>query len=281
MELTHISEVPAKNPEVEKLSQEAQGLLEKAKTILVRSADEYAQAGAVFAAIKQRRKEVEAERKKRTDPINQSLKLINADFRAIDETLEAAGRPYEAGMLAYKKQEEQQRREAEEAARKERLRIEEEARKQADEEMAKLEAAKEAQKVALENALRHAAAAEAAEESQSPLAAYVAKAQAERAALEAEQAGQEILDARQSTENALRHAATAPLAVTVLAGPAARAAGTSFRTTWKFRIVDPALIPREYLIHNEQMLGALARTTKAPSTIPGVEFYAEQSIGGR
>jgi len=278
MELTHISEVPAKNPEVEKLSQEAQGLLEKAKTILVRSADEYAQAGAVFAAIKQRRKEVEAERKKRTDPLNQSLKLINADFRAIDETLEAAGRPYEAGMLAYKKQEEQQRREAEEAARKERLRIEEEARKQAAEEMAKLEAAKEAQKIALE---KLEAAEKATEESQSPLAAYVAKAQAERAALEAEQAGQEILDARQSTENALRHAATAPLAVTVLAEPAARAAGTSFRTAWKFRIVDPALIPREYLIPNEQMLGALARTTKAPSTIPGVEFYAEQSIGGR
>jgi hypothetical protein len=267
MELISLAEIDQqqpKNPEVEKLSQEAQGLLERAKTIIVSSAEEYAQAGQIYAAIKQRRKDVEAERKKRTDPLNMSLKLINADFRAIDEILEAAGKPYENGMLAYKHEEERQRLAAKRAALEEQKRIEEEARKLAAEEMAKLEAAKQAAK----------AAEVATEQAANPLAAYVAKAQAE-------QAEQAIADARQATENALRTAAMAPAAVTVNYPPLAKAAGTSFRTAWKYRIVDAALIPREYLIPNEQMLGALARTAKAPSTIPGVEFYAEKSIGGR
>jgi len=80
--------------------------------------------------------------------LNQALKLINADFKAIDETLEAAGKPYEQGMLAYKREEDALRAQAEKEAQKERLRLENEARAKAAEEMKKLEEAKKAQEAA-------------------------------------------------------------------------------------------------------------------------------------
>ncbi len=57
--------------------------------------------------------------------------------------------------------------------------------------------------------------------------------------------------------------------------------GTSLRRTWKFRIVDVSLIPREYLIANEMMLGMVARTHKENASVPGVEFYAEASASLR
>ena len=47
---------------------------------------------------------------------------------------------------------------------------------------------------------------------------------------------------------------------------------------WKFRIVDVAKIPREYMIPNELALGQIARGTKGALKIDGVEFYSEESI---
>ncbi len=47
---------------------------------------------------------------------------------------------------------------------------------------------------------------------------------------------------------------------------------------WKCRVVDPKLVPREYLIVNEGLLNTMARSKdfdKAMANIPGVEFYQE------
>jgi len=57
-----------------------------------------------------------------------------------------------------------------------------------------------------------------------------------------------------------------------------RVAGVSTREIWKARIVDESLIPRKYLVVNEKMLGDIARSTKGAVEIPGVEFYAEETI---
>ena len=73
----------------------------------------------------------------------------------------------------------------------------------------------------------------------------------------------------------------APRAVQVAAPPKVTAAGTSFRTVWRFKVVDLAQVPREYMILNEQMVGALARSTKGAMAIPGIEIYEEKTIGGR
>jgi len=54
--------------------------------------------------------------------------------------------------------------------------------------------------------------------------------------------------------------------------------GTSTRQNWKYRVMDFTLIPREYMIHNDAMLKSIARSTKGASTIPGIEFYPEDSL---
>lgn len=57
-----------------------------------------------------------------------------------------------------------------------------------------------------------------------------------------------------------------------------KASNESFREIWKFRIVDESIIPREFLIVDEKLLGATARNTKGKFKIPGVEFYSEKTV---
>ena len=60
--------------------------------------------------------------------------------------------------------------------------------------------------------------------------------------------------------------------------PVSSVAGISVRKAWKYRIVDAALIPREYVLINETLLGNIARSTKGELKVPGVEFYADNVI---
>jgi hypothetical protein len=250
--------------EIKSLTDEAQSLLENAKTIRANTPDEYRAVGAVYADIKNKIKLVEAERVRRTGPINESLRIINSDFKAISETLKSALMPYERALLAYKQEEERQRIAAESAARIERERIEAECRAKAEEERQKFDELK-----------RQAEdAAKAQEVPLTGLAAFVAEEEA--AALQAE-----IDAARIATENAIRETAMAPRQVVIQAPPKVTAAGTSFRSVWKFKVVDLAQVPREYMILNGQMVGALARSTKGAMQIPGIEIYEEKTIGGR
>ena len=52
--------------------------------------------------------------------------------------------------------------------------------------------------------------------------------------------------------------------------------GMSYRTTWKFRIVNPALIPREYLVPDEVKIGGVVRALKDQCRINGVQVYSER-----
>lgn len=65
----------------------------------------------------------------------------------------------------------------------------------------------------------------------------------------------------------------APVAVTVIP----KVEGLARKTLWKYRIKDINLIPREYMIPNEVMLGQVARATKGTLPIAGIEFYEEKS----
>ena len=44
-------------------------------------------------------------------------------------------------------------------------------------------------------------------------------------------------------------------------------------TYWKFKIVDPKLIPREYMCPDEVKIGQLVRALKNATNIPGIEAY--------
>lgn len=60
----------------------------------------------------------------------------------------------------------------------------------------------------------------------------------------------------------------------IVAPKVERTAGIGIRKDWKARVVDPMLVPREFLVVDLVKLGKYARTMKEMARVPGVEFYA-------
>lgn len=71
----------------------------------------------------------------------------------------------------------------------------------------------------------------------------------------------------------------APVAVyvppVVLPSSVQKAKGVSSQQLWKFKITNPELIPREYLVVNEQAIGQVVRALKDKTVIPGIAVYPE------
>jgi hypothetical protein len=95
-----------------------------------------------------------------------------------------------------------------------------------------------------------------------------------RQAAELEEAG------HTEAAEALIEAPVAPAPVHV-ATAVPKVSGVTQTVHWKFRIVNAALIPREYLIPDEKAIGARVRTLKKDANIPGVEPYPEHSTSSR
>jgi hypothetical protein len=51
--------------------------------------------------------------------------------------------------------------------------------------------------------------------------------------------------------------------------------GVASQQTWKFRITDVSLIPREYMVPDEKTIGQIGRAMKEKANIPGIQFYPE------
>jgi len=230
---------------------------------VIKTADEYTAAGANFAAIKAKITALEAERTSITQPINAGLRKINDLFKGATEQLNRALGIIEAPMRGYVREQDDIRAAAVRAAQAEsdRLRREQEAAQAVA--MAELDAARKVEREAAQ-ALATA----------NPFLAAARASQADAATAAAQVA-------RESAEAAIREShrlAFAPPAVEV---PAARAAGTKVMRPWKYEITDPSLLPREFLIANEQLIGATVRTLKGDAKIAGVRVYQDLSIGGR
>jgi len=74
----------------------------------------------------------------------------------------------------------------------------------------------------------------------------------------------------------------APAPVPVIVPSAVqRTQGVAARTTWKFRIENEALIPREYLMADEKKIGGIVRAMKGATRIPGVVAYEEAGVSFR
>jgi hypothetical protein len=54
-----------------------------------------------------------------------------------------------------------------------------------------------------------------------------------------------------------------------------KVAGVASQQTWKFRITNRDLIPREYMIPDEKVIGQIVRALKDKANIPGIEVYPE------
>ena len=70
-----------------------------------------------------------------------------------------------------------------------------------------------------------------------------------------------------------RYVAPAPVAPAV-----AHISGVTTREEWDFRIVNEALIPREYLVVNEAAIRSVVKSTKGRATIGGVEVFVRQVV---
>lgn len=97
--------------------------------------------------------------------------------------------------------------------------------------------------------------------------------QLEEQAKTLEQAGD-----KQAAEAVREYAEAAPAPIVVLPKEVPKG-GTAIRKHWKFRIIDEALIPRQYLIPDEKAIGAHGRSLEDKASIAGVEFYSTESEG--
>jgi len=95
-------------------------------------------------------------------------------------------------------------------------------------------------------------------------------------AIEAEEAGN-----IEAAENILNSIPSKPEQITTPIPMKPLTQGISIQTRWKFRINDVGKIPHEYMIPDEQKIGAVVRATKGQVQIPGVEIYSEDSVSAR
>lgn len=72
--------------------------------------------------------------------------------------------------------------------------------------------------------------------------------------------------------------APAQSATVVVPKSVPKVAGVNMVKQWKFRIVNPAMIPREYLTPDEIKIGGVVRALKDQAHIPGVEVYSVDNV---
>lgn len=64
----------------------------------------------------------------------------------------------------------------------------------------------------------------------------------------------------------------------VVASSLEKCSGVATKKVWKFRVTNKILIPIQYLVPDEKMIGEVVRATKGTISIPGVEVYCEDSL---
>lgn len=243
-------------PAVQAVTAEVASLETFAATYAVETAAQYQHGAEDLKRVKAAQKKLEETRTSLTKPINESLRRLNDFFRTPADRLAAIERTIKAALTRFADEQERLRREeqrkAEEAARRERERLAEQAREAERKAREKAEAERKA--------AEEAAAAGRAEEA--------AKLQARAAATEAKAAEKvEAIETRAA-------AVVAP----IIQREAPKVAGVATREVWKFTVTDPALVPREYCVVDEARIRKVVAALKGDTTIPGVRVYAEKSI---
>jgi flagellar biosynthesis GTPase FlhF len=239
-------------PQLEKVEREAKAVMALVSApVVVNNVNDYREADEGFAAVKAMRKENEKTRTDIANPIYQAWKNVNARFKVIDDDLAAVEKFYSGPMTAWQREQDKIRAKAEADAAAAKKKLEDDARALAKIEEDKLLAA---QKVL-----------DDAKTSGDAFAELMAE--------------EEVETAKEATLQAIRD--THNIVVESSAPAQATAAGSRVNRPWKFRVTDPTLVPREYLMIDESKLGQLARTMKKDASVPGVEFFEDITIGGR
>lgn len=199
--------------------------------------------------LRKQAKELNDERLEMTKPIRELTTTLNQKYNVHIERAERAAKLCDNLLIPYM-QEQRRIREEAEAAERQRREEEEAARKAEQEALAK------AQKIAQETT-----DAEALKE-------------AEGSVNEARAALNEL-----GTRTARQPLAPPPAkSVTGVLGST-----TGLRDVWKYRVVDISQVPEEFLVPPEERvkkreLNKIAKSQKADAHVPGIEFYAVDSL---
>lgn len=257
-------------PEVSAVTAEVDALETYAASYAVTTAAQYQRGADDLKRVKAAQKRLEETRTGITGPMNSAIKRVNDFFRAPTERLATIERTIKGALTRYADEQERIRREEqrklEEAARRERERLEAQAREA--ERKAREKAA--AERRAAEEARRAAEAAAAAGRADEARKAAVAAAAAEARAVATEQKAAEKVDAIDQRAAAV----VAP----VIQREAPKVQGVSMREVWRFEVIDPALVPREYCAVDEQKIRKVVTALKGEAVIAGVRVYAERVI---
>ncbi len=124
----HITAAVQKAKEIEILT----AAVQKAKEIEILTEQDLTTSTDIVKFIKEKAKQVETQRKNFVDPINASVKNINAQFKALSEPLDEAEKILKSKILDFQRKLEAEKRAIEEAKRKE---VEEMARKAAEQQV--------------------------------------------------------------------------------------------------------------------------------------------------
>jgi len=101
------------------------------------------------------------------------------------------------------------------------------------------------------------------------------KARQEREALEKKAASMKTEEKRQQyAEQAA--AVVSPVVEVATITPEIK--GQSIKKTWRCKVIDASLVPREWMLVNESALNAFARSTKGSVKVAGCEMVEESSL---
>jgi hypothetical protein len=230
----------------------------QADALQVTNAGEAEAAAEVLRDIARYKKGAEAERTELVKPLNDHVKLINKKFKDAIAPFEAADKKIRAKVETFTAEQERRRREEEQRLERERQERERKAR----EERERQEAEAKAKREQAEADAR--AAEELADEGEDPGDL-------------AEEAAQKLAEA-QTAESAISSLPEPTLPRQVVEKPAAPT-GTSTRMVWKHRLVDPAAVPREYLVVDEKKIRQAVRD--GVREIPGVVIEQKPELAVR
>ena len=238
--------------EARKLATRAQQMLVEYENYKITTSEGYVKSAEDFKKVQAREKELIAARKNMTDPGDEQRRRIVEFFNPPLVVLKQIRYKIDGAMRSYRQVVEQKRQEQERKLQ-EQARREEERKRKALEEQARKQEEKAAE-------LRRKMAEVDKKERQ------VLK---EKAMLAEEKAEEK----REMQEEVYVPAPIVPTQTPKIKGIA-------IRKNWKYRIVNIKLLPREFMIENDKMLGQYARSTKGKIPVAGVEFYCEEKTGG-
>jgi len=222
----------------------------------VNSPSTWLTAGSKILEIKDKVKEIKRIRKTILDPINEAkdntMAFFDPAIEKCEEIVSVLGNRMSEWKTEQDKIEEEKRKKAEaEAKEKERIeqqRLKEEAAEKERKEKELLEKAKKAQ---------------------------------EKGNLQAsQQFVEQAAEVKEEVKEIKQEAREVVVEAKVVTSKAPKISGLSFRTNWKFEILDERKLPREFLKADEAAIRAHVSENKDKAKIPGVRIYSEETPVG-